>query len=337
MSDITEETSVVSDERPLVTFALFAYNQEDYIREAVEGALAQTYSPLEIIISDDCSPDHTFQIIEEMVDGYLGSHTVRINRNKKNLGISPHVRYISELSTGEIVIIAAGDDISVPERTNRMVESFSDSDVIPSMVISNGEKIDENGNPLGVIFPDMLDTVIDKPEHPRAALLPFSGCTVAINREVINAFPAPNSAVMAEDVMLMRRAYLLRGIIYIPDLLVKYRIHSGAVTSQKSNSRNEYLKYNILWTKDRIANAEQFMVDLKHVNHSHCQSLSKKLLNEIYSEKTMLDVLQGGFFSSWFSLLKGLVSSHESIYQRFRKDLIKHIIVRWIPILLGYK
>ena len=38
-------------EYPLVTFALFAYNHEQYIREAVEGALAQDYPNLEIIIS----------------------------------------------------------------------------------------------------------------------------------------------------------------------------------------------------------------------------------------------------------------------------------------------
>lgn len=33
-------------DRPLITFALFAYNQEQYIEEAVQGALSQTYSPL---------------------------------------------------------------------------------------------------------------------------------------------------------------------------------------------------------------------------------------------------------------------------------------------------
>ena len=53
-------------DRPLVTFALFAYNQEQYIREAIEGAFAQTYQPLEIILSDDCSTDRTFEIMREM-------------------------------------------------------------------------------------------------------------------------------------------------------------------------------------------------------------------------------------------------------------------------------
>lgn len=53
-------------DRPLVTFALIAYDQERFIREAVEGAFSQTYSPLEIILSDDCSSDRTFEIIKDV-------------------------------------------------------------------------------------------------------------------------------------------------------------------------------------------------------------------------------------------------------------------------------
>ena len=57
---------------PLISFVLLAYKQEKYIREAVEGAFAQTYSPLEIILSDDASPDGTFEIIQEMAAAYQG-------------------------------------------------------------------------------------------------------------------------------------------------------------------------------------------------------------------------------------------------------------------------
>jgi glycosyltransferase involved in cell wall biosynthesis len=49
---------------------MFAYNHERFIAEAVRGALSQTYSPLEIIISDDCSTDRTFEIIQSEVAGY---------------------------------------------------------------------------------------------------------------------------------------------------------------------------------------------------------------------------------------------------------------------------
>ncbi len=76
-------------DKPLVTFTLFAYNHEKYIREkAVEGALAQTYTPLEIILSDDCSTDRTFEIIQEIAKSYTGKHQLVINRNKKNLGLA---------------------------------------------------------------------------------------------------------------------------------------------------------------------------------------------------------------------------------------------------------
>jgi glycosyltransferase involved in cell wall biosynthesis len=44
----------------------------------VEGAFSQTYSPLEIILSDDCSSDRTFEIMEEMAREYQGPHLVKV-------------------------------------------------------------------------------------------------------------------------------------------------------------------------------------------------------------------------------------------------------------------
>lgn len=104
-------------DRPLVTFALFAYNQEKFIREAVEGAFSQTYSPLEIILSDDCSSDRTFEIMREMAKGYSGAHSVRIRKNKINLGIVNHLAAVTSEARSEYIILAAGDDVSVEIRT----------------------------------------------------------------------------------------------------------------------------------------------------------------------------------------------------------------------------
>jgi glycosyltransferase involved in cell wall biosynthesis len=90
-----------TNDLPLVSFVLIAYNQEQFIAEAIQGAFAQTYSPLEIILSDDCSRDGTFRIMEEMANAYHGPHTVILNRNPKNLGIGGHVNRVMELAQGE--------------------------------------------------------------------------------------------------------------------------------------------------------------------------------------------------------------------------------------------
>lgn len=74
MSEKPEEIPDNATYRPLVTFKLFAYNQEDYTREAVQGAFAQADEPLEIILSDDCSCDRTYQIMQEMAVAYRGPH-----------------------------------------------------------------------------------------------------------------------------------------------------------------------------------------------------------------------------------------------------------------------
>lgn len=56
---------MVVHSKPLITLAILTYNQAKYIAEAIDGALSQCYHPLEIIISDDCSQDVTYQIIKK--------------------------------------------------------------------------------------------------------------------------------------------------------------------------------------------------------------------------------------------------------------------------------
>jgi glycosyltransferase involved in cell wall biosynthesis len=93
----------LSVDRPLLTFALFAYNQEQFIAEAVQGALSQTYSPLEIILSDDCSPDRTFEIMQEMASKYNGPNRVIVRRNERNLGLIGHINLVMEIVQGELI------------------------------------------------------------------------------------------------------------------------------------------------------------------------------------------------------------------------------------------
>ena len=161
-------------ERPLVTFYVMAYNQERFVREAVEGALAQTYSPLEVLLSDDCSTDRTFEIMQEAVKGYAGPHTIVLNRSTRNLGVSAHLNTIVDLAHGELLVAADGDDVSLPHRTDRCVEVWLEAGK-PAAIASSATGIDAEGNPseedAGEWFAEFLPI---EGETPTASLLRFA-------------------------------------------------------------------------------------------------------------------------------------------------------------------
>lgn len=163
-------SSQLNNERPLVTFALFAYNQEQYIREAIEGAFSQTYEPLEIILSDDYSSDRTFKIMQEMAAAYQGPHTIVVRRSSLNCGIIDHVLSVAKIASGELMCVAAGDDISLPNRTSAIVKSWHRN---PKAVAfySGCMDIDHNGSVL------VLENF---PEPSLRTQRLFLGCKAAI-------------------------------------------------------------------------------------------------------------------------------------------------------------
>ncbi|MEI4233978.1 glycosyltransferase [Roseovarius sp. D22-M7] len=228
-------------ERPLVTFAVIAYNQESFIREAIEGAFAQTYQPLEIVLSDDGSSDRTYQIMQEMVAAYDGPHRVRLHRNEPNLGLVPHIDRVMELVRGEFIVVSAGDDVSLPERTSAMVAVWKPAKGEVSMVHSPAEKIDENGRSLGLrISPQ---PVLDSPSaYTLAAGCHYVlGATVGWDRRVFDKFGPLGAGLDAEDHVIPFRAALLGRIEYIDKPLIKYRTGGMSLGQYRGEHLYNYL------------------------------------------------------------------------------------------------
>jgi glycosyltransferase involved in cell wall biosynthesis len=222
-----------------VTFALFAYNQERYIREAVEGAFSQTYAPLEIILSDDCSTDGTFAIMNRMVQEYRGPHRIALNRNVSNLGLTNHVNHVLSLSHGEIIVVAAGDDISFPHRTQSLLKAWR-AESPCSAVTSGFVRVDADGRELGTVtsggtlrFSDKVDL---SARLKRRHLHLMFGCTLSFRRDLFDVF-GPLVVKFIEDGAIVARAGLREGLVVIGDALVKYRSHPGSVTAEPSRTK----------------------------------------------------------------------------------------------------
>src|SRR3954471_9723019 len=222
--------------KPLLTFAIAALNQERFIREAVEGAFAQTYSPLEIILSDDHSQDRTFEIMKEMAAAYRGPHKVILNQNPQRRCIGGHINRVIEISSGELIVGAAGDDVSLPERTQQAYDVWEKSGRRGTSIYSNFAQIDETGRPIEQRYnsvPKVDERVIKQTttpsEYVRTLRPVVFGCAHAFSRQLFRTFgPLPESLIH-EDTVLGFRSLLAGEIHYINEPLVKYRLHGGNI------------------------------------------------------------------------------------------------------------
>lgn len=92
---------------PLISIAMPVYNEGKYIRETLESLLAQDYSNLEIIISDNCSTDKTAAICREFAQN---DERILFHQQQENIGVGPNFIHTFELSKGNYFMWASGHD-----------------------------------------------------------------------------------------------------------------------------------------------------------------------------------------------------------------------------------
>lgn len=232
----------MSNSLPRVTFIVMCYNQEQYIREALEGAFSQTYEPLEILISDDCSRDRTFEIIQEMVGQYSGPHNIVCSQNETNMGIAAHLNKVNSIAKGELIVVAAGDDISLPHRTEKIVAKYIACNKEMNYFYSSAREMTVAGIMQTIVVSPGADCASSK---LRTALSPYPlaiGATQAWARPLIDSFPRIHPDVWAEDQILGFRGVLLGKTCFIDEALVCYRVGSGISTRKKKFSVKKYFK-----------------------------------------------------------------------------------------------
>lgn len=91
---------------------IITFNQEAYIRQAIDSIFLNSVVPHEIIVGDDCSTDSTWSIICEYKEKY--PNIFKIHRNEVNLGLIKNINIVKSMPTGDIVSCLAGDDFYCP-------------------------------------------------------------------------------------------------------------------------------------------------------------------------------------------------------------------------------
>lgn len=93
---------------PKISVLMICYKQEELIKRAINSLLVQKDYIYEICVSDDCSPDGTWKILQEYDRLYPG--LFKLHRNESNIGIFENIEHTWTMPTGEIIYRLAGDD-----------------------------------------------------------------------------------------------------------------------------------------------------------------------------------------------------------------------------------
>lgn len=226
------------EKEPLVSIFIGTYNSSKYILDALEGAKAQTYQNIELLVSDDCSTDNTVSIAKNWLEENRSRFVdVRLLTVDKNTGVSGNVNRAIKACKGVWIKGCAGDDILMPnciEDNIKFVNEYPEAKAIlsNSIVFFDTDKRKQAQFPGRAVrgFFDMnaSEQYENLVRHNEIALNPnsqFLNAELFYNRTVDERIKNMEDRQFYWDIT----AHGVK-IYYLDKFTVRYRKHEGALT-----------------------------------------------------------------------------------------------------------
>lgn len=208
-----------------VTVLMPVYNGAEFIREAIESVLKQTFTAFELLIIDDGSVDNSTEIIQSYDDP-----RIQLILNKKNIGLVNTLNKGIKLARGSFIARIDQDDIC---NYGRLKKQHDFMKMNPEIVLvgSGCIEIDKNGNKIAVHHYSSRHSRLLHDLLKLKAFFPHS--SAFFNKlEVVKLGGYNLNLNGAEDCDLWLRIASIGAIACIPDPLIKLRKHSMSMTAK---------------------------------------------------------------------------------------------------------
>ena len=133
--------------KPLVSVIMITYGHEKYIEEAIKGVFLQkTNFPLELIISNDKSPDSTDEIVKNIIKYAPENISVKYIQHPENIGMLPNLISTLKMAAGKYIAVCEGDDYWIDEKKLQKQTDFLEKNedftlTFHNVFIRNGETL----------------------------------------------------------------------------------------------------------------------------------------------------------------------------------------------------
>lgn len=242
-----------------VSIIIPAYNSAKYLREAVDSALAQTYSDVEIIVVNDGSTDNSAELLRD-----YGNRIVYIEQPNAGLSAARNTGILA--STGDFLVFLDADDCLLPDMAVSLASVLAENELC-SLVYCGWYQTDEDGTrfsesdlnlPSGSLFRELFQHGL------------FVVGSVMIRKSILSRSGVFDPALpQIEDRDMWTRIAYYSDIIFVPERLSEYRSTLGSM------SRN--------WTERKRAN-KLYLQKMRFFLQSKGESLSllHDLKNNLY-------------------------------------------------------
>jgi glycosyltransferase involved in cell wall biosynthesis len=213
----------------LVSILIPSYNVAPFIGEAIESIIHQTYSNIEILISDDGSSDNTFEIVQQYASN---DSRIKVFRQSCNIGFVNNKNFLLDEAVGDFISFQDSDDVS---ELNRIQEQMRIVDSLGAKIVATGlsrlrnfsgvwRKVDHER------VKDVRSGFIDNPSKD----YPFMFATLLVAKKVyetIGYYHAYFNGLLGEDYYWTIRANEKWPIYFLAKDLYRYRENLCSTTN----------------------------------------------------------------------------------------------------------
>jgi hypothetical protein len=212
----------------LITVIMPVYNGEEYVREAIDSILGQTFKDFELLVLDDGSSDRSAAIVKLYQD-----QRIRLIENPTNLGLVPTLNRGLDQARGTFIARMDSDDRSLPQRFARQLEFLR---AHPDVGIC-GTWMEAIGDRAGYIWRYPTEH-----ERIRASLLfesVLAHPSVMMRREMLERHGLRYSMTYrdAEDYGMWFEAAQRFALANVPEVLLQYRKHAQQTVQAQQQVR----------------------------------------------------------------------------------------------------
>ena len=309
---------------PKLSYVLLSHNREKYIRGALKSAFEQMYDgELEYIISDDCSTDKTFKIINECVAAYKGGRRVIVTQTPYNMNLAGNTNHALQYVTGDYVVRADDDDLSTKDRCMLVGQVIAEHPGC-SWVVTKQKRFTNSEEP------DIWrEYEIIKKKNSSVVMFDvtsgFSGYSDLLEgnvsgkvwrTDVYRSFKAlPIDAYWIDDIICKYRACVLGSCAYIPEVTVLTRVGIENMSGVGCNTSASFIS---------IVNNEKF-------NDAYMNVTYEPLKNTISEIKDYMQRYRPKEFSlavPFFETVEAEILKRRLLKMYWRKGVINRMKVR---------